>query len=156
MSNYSWFKSESDIHLDDHGLFERLKTLRTKNDWAGLVCDWYEDPKKKDYQSAKLKLPKAKNRDGLPCFTFSVFDGCLIHGYWQTSGVRQLLELLAEMEPFLGPAPKNGRLGRADFVEDGGESFSFIVDYARKTVRIGYYQWTWVEPAKGAKKSARR
>ncbi|MGC4114763.1 MAG: hypothetical protein QM765_09165 [Myxococcales bacterium] len=157
MSNYSWFKTESEVHIDDRRLYEHLQGLRKKNDWAALVCDWYENPRKKDHQSRKLKVPSARSRGGLPRFTFSVFDGCVIHGYWETAGVRQLLALLAEIEPFLGPAAKSGRMGRADFVEDGGESFSFVIDYRRKTIRAGYYRWTWVEPAKAAKKqSARR
>lgn len=145
MSNLSWFVSESDVVVDDRAFYERLCQLRKKNDWAALVCDWYEDPRKKDYQARSLKVPKAKNADGFPRFTFSVLDGCQVHGYWDTRGGKQLQQVLSLMGAFLGKPPKKAARGLAEFKEDGGDVFALVVDYQRATVAACYQQWIWLE-----------
>ena len=133
MSNLSYFQRERNIHVDDHALRVHLEPLRRKNDWAELVCDWYEDPGPKDYQSAELDVRIKRHADGLPRFSFSVFDGCGM--YWTRPGGRQLLQLLNELGRFMERRP--GRTGgRADFVDEAGTAYAFVVDYAQGTVSV--------------------
>ncbi len=135
MSNTSYFQRERNIHLDDHALRAHLEPFRRKNDWAELVCDWYEDPGPKDYQSAKLKVPLKRHADGLPRFTFSVFDGCRMEGYWTRPGGRQLLQLLNELGRFV--VKRSGRPhGRAAFIDEAGTAYAFVVDYEQGTITV--------------------
>ncbi|AKQ63703.1 hypothetical protein A176_000615 [Myxococcus hansupus] len=135
MSNLSYFQRERNIHLDDHALRAHLEPFRRKNDWAELVCDWYEDPGPKDYQSAELDVPLKRHADGLPRFTFSVFDGCGMQGYWARPGGKQLRQLLNELGRFVVKRPGRTQ-GRADFIDEAGTAYAFVVDYEQGTITV--------------------
>jgi hypothetical protein len=140
MTTMSWFEGEADIGFRDRALYDYLSRVRRKNDWAELICAFYESPRKKRPRAARSKVRVETNADGFPKLTLAVFDGCKIHGYWDTPDVGALGQVLRAMGSFLARPRKNVALGRADFSTDGGEGFVFFVDYDRGRIYAVYTQ----------------
>ncbi len=138
MATYSWFKSEKDIAMRDRELYRYLAPLRKKNDWAALVCDYYDDPRPKPHNRKGLKLPKPE-KGKLPPFTFAVFDGCRIHGYWDTREVGQLKSILRALGAFARAPRRSVRVGYAFFDAEGMRPFGFMVNYWDGGRIIAYY-----------------
>lgn len=119
MSTLSEFRREKGFAFDDRAVQTRAREMRSANDWAALVVDWYAARKKKIKPAT---------------FSFAMFDGSKIHGYWETPGVEMLLSLLNELGKF---ATKSGS-AEFDLGEDSSaaEQFRFIVDHKAKTIRV--------------------
>jgi hypothetical protein len=132
MGNFSWFVEEQNVWFRDLELYENLAEDREDGTWADLVLSYYDQ---KPYMGDAPVVPKARNEDDFPRFTFAVFDGSRIRGYEESEGVQELRALFERIAPFLED-PENGRPGFARFHGEGKGDFTIEVRYDKPQIRL--------------------
>lgn len=124
MGMYSSFNYEDEIEIYDDEFYNYLKDIKKKEGEDVFTRDdiirWYDENK------VDGKLPK---------FSFTMFDGWKIQGYWYD----EFCKVISIMGKFLKPNCH----GYAEFTYEEGQPFKFICNGEDKEVSVEYVPLVW-------------